>query len=171
MRLRRLRNIPASTSSAACCETSLNGQLDAPASLVCAIGNGNQRASSGSGCRWQRRNLTTNRRHLLRTLTQALPSRIPAASSGTMNNLTIGGLDDRGGAALSFAYYETIAGGSGASAVRDGVSGVHTHMTNSLNTPAEALEYSYPIRVTRIPFAGQRWCGSTSGRRRSGARD
>ncbi len=86
---------------------------------------------------------------LLRALARALPDRIPAASSGTMNNLTIGGLDARSGEALPFAYYETIAGGSGASAAHDGVSGVHTHMTNSLNTPAEALEYSYPFRVTR----------------------
>jgi N-methylhydantoinase B len=86
---------------------------------------------------------------LLRALAQALPEPIPAASSGTMNNLTIGGMDDRSGKAIPFAYYETIAGGSGASAAHDGVSGVHTHMTNSLNTPAEALEYSYPLRVTK----------------------
>ena len=86
---------------------------------------------------------------LLRALAQALPDRIPAASSGTMNNLTIGGMDARSGEAGSFAYYETIAGGTGASAAGDGVSGVHTHMTNSLNTPAEALEYAYPFRVTR----------------------
>lgn len=86
---------------------------------------------------------------LLRALAQALPDRIPAASSGTMNNLTIGGMDTRSGESVPFAYYETIAGGSGASAWHDGVSGVHTHMTNSLNTPAEALEYSYPFRVTR----------------------
>ena len=66
-----------------------------------------------------------------------------------MNNLTIGGMDERGGTAVPFAYYETIAGGSGAGTAHDGVSGVHTHMTNSLNTPAEALEYSYPFRVTR----------------------
>ena len=86
---------------------------------------------------------------LLRALAQALPDRIPAASSGTMNNLTIGGMDDRSNSAVPFAYYETIAGGSGAGAQHDGVSGVHTHMTNSLNTPAEALEYSYPFRVTK----------------------
>ncbi len=86
---------------------------------------------------------------LLRALAGALPDRIPAASSGTMNNLTIGGMDDRTGTAVPFAYYETVAGGSGASSAHDGVSGVHTHMTNSLNTPAEALEYSYPFRVTR----------------------
>jgi N-methylhydantoinase B len=86
---------------------------------------------------------------LLRALAQALPQHIPAASSGTMNNLTIGGMDDRSGKAIPFSYYETIAGGSGASAAHDGVSGVHTHMTNSLNTPAEALEYSYPLRVMK----------------------
>jgi N-methylhydantoinase B len=86
---------------------------------------------------------------LLRALAQALPESIPAASSGTMNNLTIGGMDERSGVPAPFAYYETIAGGSGASASQDGVSGVHTHMTNSLNTPAEALEHSYPFLVTR----------------------
>ena len=84
---------------------------------------------------------------LLRALAQALPERIPAAASGTMNNLTIGGVDPRTGE--PFAYYETIAGGMGARPDRAGVSGVHTHMTNSLNTPAEALEYAYPLRVRR----------------------
>ena len=84
---------------------------------------------------------------LLRALAQAMPDRVPAGSSGTMNNLTIGGIDERSGE--PFAYYETIAGGMGARPDRDGVSGVHTHMTNSLNTPAEALEYAYPLRVTR----------------------
>ena len=82
---------------------------------------------------------------LLRALAQAIPERIPAAASGTMNNLTIGGIDPRTGE--PFAYYETIAGGMGARPTKPGVSGVHTHMTNSLNTPAEALEYSYPLRV------------------------
>jgi N-methylhydantoinase B len=84
---------------------------------------------------------------LLRALSQAIPDRIPAAASGTMNNLTIGGIDPRTG--QPFAYYETIAGGMGARPTKDGVSGVHTHMTNSLNTPAEALEYAYPLRVRR----------------------
>src|SRR5262249_40688129 len=82
---------------------------------------------------------------LLRALAKALPGRIPAAASGTMNNLTIGGLNPRTG--QPFAYYETIAGGMGARPSKAGVSGVHTHMTNSLNTPAEALEYAYPLRV------------------------
>jgi N-methylhydantoinase B len=84
---------------------------------------------------------------LLRALAQVVPDRIPAAASGTMNNLTIGGIDPRTGD--PFAYYETIAGGMGAQPDRAGVSGVHTHMTNSLNTPAEALEYAYPLRVRR----------------------
>jgi N-methylhydantoinase B len=83
---------------------------------------------------------------LLRALAQAMPDRVPAGSSGTMNNLTIGGMDERTGE--PFAYYETIAGGMGARPDRAGVSGVHTHMTNSLNTPAEALEYAYPLRIT-----------------------
>jgi N-methylhydantoinase B len=64
-----------------------------------------------------------------------------------MNNLTIGGVDPRTG--QPFAYYETIACGMGARPVKAGVSGIHTHMTNSLNTPAEALEYAYPLRVRR----------------------
>jgi N-methylhydantoinase B len=84
---------------------------------------------------------------LLRALAQAIPQRIPAAASGTMNNLTIGGTDPRTG--RPFAYYETIAGGMGARPAKAGVSGVHTHMTNSLNTPAEALEHAYPLRVRR----------------------
>jgi N-methylhydantoinase B len=82
---------------------------------------------------------------LFKALAQALPDRIPAASQGTMNNLTIGGIDTRNG--QEFSYYETVAGGMGARPAADGMSGVHTHMTNSLNTPAEALEYAYPLRV------------------------
>jgi N-methylhydantoinase B len=84
---------------------------------------------------------------LLLALARAIPDRIPAAASGTMNNLTIGGIDPRTGE--PFAYYETIAGGMGARPNKDGVSGVHTHMTNSLNTPVEALEYAYPLRVRK----------------------
>ena len=82
---------------------------------------------------------------LFKALAKALPDRIPAASQGTMNNLTIGGIDSRTGS--EFSYYETVAGGMGARPALDGMSGVHTHMTNSLNTPAEALEYAYPLRV------------------------
>jgi N-methylhydantoinase B len=82
---------------------------------------------------------------LFKALARALPGRIPAASQGTMNNLTIGGTDARTG--REFAYYETVAGGMGARPARAGLSAVHTHMTNSLNTPVEALEYAYPLRV------------------------
>ena len=85
---------------------------------------------------------------LFKALAQALPHRIPAASQGTMNNLTIGGIDFRPGSdGREFSYYETVAGGMGARPAADGLSAVHTHMTNSLNTPAEALEYAYPLRV------------------------
>jgi N-methylhydantoinase B len=84
---------------------------------------------------------------LLRAFATVCPTRIPAASSGTMNNLTIGGIDSRTG--LPYTYYETIAGGHGASPQRSGASAHHAHMTNSLNTPVEALEYAYPFRVTR----------------------
>jgi len=82
---------------------------------------------------------------VFKALAKAWPDRIPAASQGTMNNLTIGGIDSRTG--KEFSYYETVAGGMGARPTLDGLSGIHTHMTNSLNTPAEALEYAYPLRV------------------------
>lgn len=93
---------------------------------------------------------------LLHALAKAIPKRIPAASQGTMNNLTLGGLDYRRGRSsgarhvgVPFAYYETIAGGMGARPGKDGASGIHTHMTNSLNTPVEVLEHAYPVRVRR----------------------
>jgi N-methylhydantoinase B len=82
---------------------------------------------------------------LLRALAQAIPERVPAASYGTMSNLTVGGIDPRTN--QPFTYYETTAGGMGARSGLDGISGVHCHMTNSLNTPIEALEYAYPFRV------------------------
>jgi N-methylhydantoinase B/oxoprolinase/acetone carboxylase alpha subunit len=84
---------------------------------------------------------------LLGALAQAAPGRIPAASSGTMNNLSLGGWDEQ--RKRPFAYYETIAGGMGASALGPGESAVHTHMTNSWNTPIEAFERQYPLRVHR----------------------
>ncbi len=82
---------------------------------------------------------------ILGALAQALPRRIPAASSGTMSNLSFGGRDTRRGGA--FAYYETIAGGMGASPRGPGRSATHTHMTNSWNTPIEAFEHQFPVRV------------------------
>ncbi len=81
---------------------------------------------------------------VLGAMAKAMPERIPAASCGTMNNLTIGGIGADGEA---FAYYETIGGGSGAGPTYDGAHGVQTHMTNTLNTPVEALERAYPFRV------------------------
>lgn len=70
---------------------------------------------------------------------------IPAASQGTMNNLAIGGYDRV--RETEFSFYETIGGGSGASHMASGTSGIHTSMTNTLNTPIEALESEYPLRV------------------------
>ncbi len=84
---------------------------------------------------------------LLGALANALPGRIPAASCGSMNNLTIGGVDPRTGGL--FAYYETVAGGAGGGPQGQGASGIQTHMTNTLNTPVEALEHAYPLRVRR----------------------
>ena len=78
-------------------------------------------------------------------LAQALPDRIPAASCGTMSSVALG--------ARGWTYYETIAGGSGASTQGDGASAVQCHMTNTLNTPAEALEMQYPLRVRKFERA------------------
>jgi len=83
---------------------------------------------------------------LLGALGSALPLIIPAASQGTMNNVTIGGFDGR--RRSSFAYYETIGGGMGGGEGVPGATALHSHMTNTLNTPIEALEYSYPFRIT-----------------------
>ena len=66
---------------------------------------------------------------------------MPAQGQGTMNNVTLG--NDR------FTYYETIGGGQGACPDADGPSGVHVAMSNTLNTPVEALELAYPLRVER----------------------
>jgi N-methylhydantoinase B len=82
---------------------------------------------------------------LLRALAQAAPDRIPAASSGSMSNVALGGTV--GGRA--FTYYETLAGGAGGGPHGPGVSAIHTHMTNTMNTPIEALEAYYPLRVRR----------------------
>lgn len=90
-------------------------------------------------------------------LAKAMPDRIPAASLGTMNNLTVGGYDSE--LEAPFAYYETVGGGAGAGPAGDGLSGVHVHMTNTLNTPVEALEYSYPVRVRR--YALRKGSGGT----------
>jgi N-methylhydantoinase B len=83
---------------------------------------------------------------LLQAFGKALPELTPALSQGTMNNTTVGGTDPRTG--NTFAYYETVGGGLGAAPQGAGLSGVHSHMSNSLNTPIEALEHAYPFRVT-----------------------
>ncbi len=101
---------------------------------------------------------------LLRALAKAAPQRIPAASQGTMNNLTLGGADPRHGNA-PFAYYETIAGGMGARPGKDGASAIHTHMTNSWNTPTEVFEQVYPVRLRK--YAVRRGSGG-KGRYRGG---
>jgi N-methylhydantoinase B len=100
---------------------------------------------------------------LLRALASAAPDRVPAASSGSMNNVAVGGVDpvrDR-----PFSYYETIGGGAGAGAGYEGASCLHTHMTNTLNTPIEGLEAYYPLRVTA--YARRRGSGG-QGRHRGG---
>jgi N-methylhydantoinase B/oxoprolinase/acetone carboxylase alpha subunit len=82
---------------------------------------------------------------VLGALSRALPDVIPAASQGTMNNVTLGGVDPRTGRA--FAYYETAGGGMGGRNGLAGISGVHTHMSNTRNTPIEALEHHLPLRI------------------------
>jgi N-methylhydantoinase B len=96
---------------------------------------------------------------LLKALAPALPERVPAASQGTMNNVAMGGA----GLGRAWAYYETLAGGEGACPWRAGMSGVHTHMTNTRNTPVEALEHAYPLRVLRYTL--RRGSGGRGARR------
>ena len=130
-----------------------------------SIVNANLPASVAAG------NVETSQRTtdvLLRAFGKALPDLMPALSQGTMNNTTVGGVDPRNGTA--FAYYETVGGGMGAGPSSDGLSGVHTHMSNSLNTPIEALEHAYPFRVTQYTVrrgsgGGGRWRGGDGLRR------
>ena len=103
---------------------------------------------------------------VLGALAQALPDRIPAASQGSMNNVTFGGIIDN----EAFVYYETIGGGHGAGPNGDGLSGRQSHMTNTRNTPVEALEYTLPVRILgyglRDDSGGQgRFCGGDGIRR------
>lgn len=101
---------------------------------------------------------------LLGALAQADPARIPAASQGSMNNIAMGRLDHDNPDA-GWDYYETLAGGMGAGATGGGLDAVHTHMTNTLNTPIEVVEMNYPLRINR--YAVCRGTGG-SGRRRGG---
>jgi len=80
---------------------------------------------------------------VLGALSKALPERIPAASQGTMNNITLGGTHQGG----AFVFYETIAGGHGANPEGDGISGRHSHMTNTRNTPIESIEQNLPLQI------------------------
>lgn len=100
---------------------------------------------------------------LLKALAPAAPDHVPAASNGSMNNLTVGGYDSI--RQREFAYYETIGGGVGAGPRGPGASGLHTHMTNTLNTPVEALEAAYPLRITRY---GLRRSSGGQGQHRGG---
>ncbi|MCK5248238.1 hydantoinase B/oxoprolinase family protein, partial [Candidatus Bipolaricaulota bacterium] len=95
-------------------------------------------------------NLETSQRIVdvvLGALGKLAPERSMAACQGSMNNLAIGGIDPRNG--KLFTLYETMGGGFGARPTKDGIDGIHSHMTNTLNTPVEALETSYPLRVER----------------------
>ncbi len=98
---------------------------------------------------------------VLGALVKALPKRIPAASQGTMNNVTFGGTIDN----KAFIFYETLGGGHGAGPEGDGLSGRHSHMTNTRNTPVEAIEHSLPVQILTYKLIegsggkGQYWGG------------
>ncbi|MFP8889991.1 hydantoinase B/oxoprolinase family protein [Natrialbaceae archaeon A-CW2] len=87
---------------------------------------------------------------ILGALAPVVPERAVAAGQGTMNNVTLGGTDPRDG--RPYTFYETQAGGFGASASGDGMDGVHVHMSNTLNTPAEVLQTVYPLSVERYEY-------------------
>ena len=91
-------------------------------------------------------NVETSQRNvdvLMKALAEAVPEKVPAASQGTMNNVSIGGIREDG---TPWTFYETIGGGSGGRPGSDGVDGVHVNMTNTMNTPIEALEAYLPLR-------------------------
>lgn len=100
---------------------------------------------------------------LLGALARAVPDSVCAAAQGTMNNIAIGGMHPRTG--KPYTYYETVGGGMGACADTDGESAVHSHMTNTANTPVEALEYACPLMVTKY---GIRKGSGGGGKRRGG---
>ncbi len=93
---------------------------------------------------------TRNAELVLRALACAAPDRVPAESGGTMSNVMLGGVRSNG---HTWAFYETIGCGMGARPGLDGLDGIQCHMTNTLNTPIEAIERQYPLRVTRYEFA------------------
>jgi N-methylhydantoinase B len=87
---------------------------------------------------------------VLSAFARIAPQRVPAQSGGSMNNVIIGGVDDDGRA---WSFYETNGCGMGARPAADGIDGIHAHMTNTLNTPIEAIERDFPLRVVRYEFA------------------
>lgn len=93
---------------------------------------------------------TRNADVVLGALAQAAPHRVPAQSGGTMSNVMIGGTRSDG---RTWAFYETNGCGMGARPGMDGIDGIQCHMTNTLNTPIEAIEREYPLRVARYEFA------------------
>ncbi|MEO6834474.1 MAG: hydantoinase B/oxoprolinase family protein [Candidatus Tumulicola sp.] len=93
---------------------------------------------------------TRNADVVLQALARAAPERVPASSGGTMSNVMLGGTRPDGRA---WAFYETNGCGMGARPTSDGIDGIQCHMTNTLNTPIEAIERDYPLRVTRYEFA------------------
>jgi N-methylhydantoinase B len=98
-------------------------------------------------------NTETNQRVadvVLRALAQATPGRVPAASNGSMSNVTVGGFDR--GHERAWTFYETIAGGMGGRPGRDGIDGIHCNMTNTMNTPIEAIEQELPMRFAAYEF-------------------
>ncbi len=98
-------------------------------------------------------NLETSQRVtdvVLGALGEAVPKRVTAAGQGTMNNVTFGGTDPRDSS--PYAFYETQGGGFGGRVGKDGLDGVHVHMSNTMNTPVEVLETAYPLRVERYEF-------------------
>lgn len=122
-----------------------NAGVSRPLTVIAPVGTivNAQRPSAVAGG-----NVETSQRItdvVLGALAQALPNRVPAASQGTMNNVTLGGTDPRTG--RRFAYYETMGGGMGARRGLPGISGVHTHMSNTRNTPVEAIEHYLPVRI------------------------
>lgn len=102
---------------------------------------------------------------LLAALATALPDRVPAASQGTMNNTLLGGRDPRRGPDATFTYYETLGGGTGAGPWGPGAAATQSHMTNTRNTPVEAFELAYPLRV--VETSVRRGSGG-AGRHRGG---
>ncbi len=93
---------------------------------------------------------TRNAEVVLQALARAVPNLVPASSGGTMSNVMLGGTRSDG---RSWAFYETIGCGMGARPNDDGIDGIQCHMTNTSNTPIEAIERDYPLRVVRYEFA------------------